>query len=87
MEKLRLVLPHWRAHNRSHGAEFETWAAAARAEGGERVAALLDRAAANMTETDNILRLAADEIGEPVNPVVHAHTHQHSHRPISGADD
>ena len=73
------MLPHWQAHNKGHGAEIETWAKAARTDGAERVAALLDKAAANMAATDKILQEAVAEIGAPAtqDAVVHHHSHHH----------
>ena len=75
IEKLRILLPHWIEHNRSHGAEFIQWAASARTEGSGSLAALLDQAAANMAVTDELLRKAGTEVGGPCE--AHDHTHDH----------
>ena len=55
VEKLRILLPHWIEHNQSHAAEFRKWAASARAEDSESLAALLDKAAANMTARRHVV--------------------------------
>ncbi|MCX6996907.1 MAG: hypothetical protein NTV49_07440 [Kiritimatiellaeota bacterium] len=77
IEKLRILLPHWIEHNRSHGAEFRQWAAAARTEGAEPLAALLDKAAAHMAATDELLKKAAPEVGGPGAAPDHAQPHDH----------
>ena len=64
MEKLRVLLPHWIEHNHNHEAEFRKWADSARTEGQGSLAALLDKAAANMAATDEILQKAQSEVGE-----------------------
>ena len=79
IDKLRILLPHWQTHNRGHAAEFATWAATARTEGAEPLAALLERAAAHLTETDAVLRQAAIEIGAPADAHAHPHDHPHPH--------
>ncbi len=76
-EKLRILLPHWIEHNRRHEAEFRQWAALARTEGSESLAALLDEAAANMVATDGILKKAGMEVGG--TDEVHDHGHHHDH--------
>lgn len=77
IEKLRILLPHWIEHNRNHGAEFRQWAASARTEGAERLAALLKKAAANMDATDDLLKRAETEAGGPGEDHRHAHRHDH----------
>jgi hypothetical protein len=81
IEKLRVLLPHWIEHNRNHEAEFRKWSAAARAEGSEGLAMLLDRAAANMAATDEILKEAQSEAGCSPDDghAPHAHPHRHPH--------
>ena len=63
IEKLRILLPHWMEHNRNHEAEFRQWAVSARTEGAESLAALLDKAAANMAATGELLKKAGTEVG------------------------
>ena len=77
IEKLRILLPHWIEHNRSHGAEFRQWAASARTEGSESLAALLDQAAANMAVTDELLKKAGTEVGGTGEAYDHIHHHDH----------
>ncbi len=77
IEKLRILLPHWIEHNRRHEAEFRQWAAAARLEGSETLAVLLETAAANMVATDAILKKAGLEVG--ATGEVHDHAHPHDH--------
>ncbi len=83
LEKLKIMLPHWIEHNRNHEAEFKKWAAAARTEGAEGLADLLDRAAANMAATDGILQTARSQAGVPSDggdvPPTHTHHHHHDH--------
>ena len=42
IEKLRLLLPHWQAHNQEHAGEFHTWAERARALGEAHLAAHIE---------------------------------------------
>lgn len=77
MEKLQVLLPHWVEHNRSHGAEFAKWAAAARAEGAGALADRLDAAAKHIAAADEILVKAQVELGGPAGG--HDHPHGHSH--------
>lgn len=78
IDKLRILLPHWIDHNRDHAAEFRQWAASARTEGSESLAALLDKAAAQTAATDELLKKAEIEIGGP------GETHDHTHHPDHG---
>ncbi|MBU0485181.1 MAG: hypothetical protein KKB30_11805 [Proteobacteria bacterium] len=75
-EKLRVLLPHWLAHNDSHIAEFSKWEVVARAELGEEVADLIKLAICGMTETGEALVKALEKIGGP--PAGHHH-HHHNH--------
>ena len=79
IEKLRFLLPHWIEHNHNHEAEFSKWAAAARTEGSESLAALLNMAAANMAATGELLKKAGTEVGGPGED--HHHPHHHEHEP------
>lgn len=83
LEKLKIMLPHWIEHNRNHEAEFKQWAAAARTDGEAKLADLLDRAAANMAATDEILQTARSQAGAPAGggnvPHPHPHPHRHDH--------
>lgn len=79
LEKLQILLPHWVEHNQNHAAEFLKWSAAARADGAEKLASLLDQAAANMKATDSILKQAVTEAGAPAGEPHHCHCHAHGH--------
>jgi hypothetical protein len=79
VDKLRVLLPHWVEHNQNHEAEFRKWAAASRAEGGEALAAILERAVASMAATDAILHEALQELGGPAGEGHHHHHHHHHH--------
>ena len=84
VEKLQILLPHWVEHNQRHAAEFSKWAAAARAEGAVKLAALLEQAAANMLATDELLKKGVAEAGVPAgghhhHDHGHGHTHAHDH--------
>ncbi|MEI7899214.1 MAG: hypothetical protein WCK89_03110 [bacterium] len=74
IEKLQILLPHWIEHNNNHEAEFRKWAAAARTEGAESLAGLLDKAAASMAATDELLKKTLAEAGGPAND---HHPHHH----------
>ena len=63
VEKLQVLLPHWLEHNTNHKAEFMKWAAAARGEGAESLAKLLDAAAENMAGADGILKRVQTAVG------------------------
>ncbi|MEI6564073.1 MAG: hypothetical protein WCO42_07190 [bacterium] len=73
IEKLQFLLPHWIEHNKNHEAEFRKWSASARSDGAERLAGLLDQAAASMAATDEVLKKAVAEVGGS------AHDHHHHH--------
>ena len=77
IEKLRILLPHWIEHNRSHGDEFRQWAVAARTDGCESLAEFLDMAAANTAATAELLQKAGTEIG--ASGGTHDHHHHHDH--------
>ena len=73
VEKLQVLLPHWIEHNMNHKAEFMKWAAAARMEGMESLAKLLDAATENMAGADAILKRVLAEAGG--TGAVHHHHH------------
>jgi len=77
VDKLRVLLPHWLEHNQNHESEFSKWAASARAEGQENLAAILDQAVASMAATDAILKNALQEAGGPAEAPHHHHHHHH----------
>ena len=77
VDKLRVLLPHWVEHNSSHKAEFVKWAAAARAEGLEDVAAYIEKAVAGLDEASHALSHALDKVGGPAAGHDHGDHHHH----------
>ena len=78
VDKLRVLLPHWVEHNRSHKAEFVKWAAAARAEGLEDVASLIEKAVEGLDGADEALSQALAKVGGAAGGHDHHH-HDHGH--------
>ena len=66
LEKLRVLLPHWIAHNEEHALEFLDWAGKASLAGHEEATQLIHRAAAEMQQANDALKLALDRVGGPV---------------------
>ncbi len=66
IEKLRTMLPFWLEHNQEHALEFLGWAGKASLAGREDVAQLIRRAAQEMQQANETLRLALEELGGPV---------------------
>jgi len=67
LEKLRVLLPHWCAHNAEHAAEFRTWAEKA----GAARADILD-AAEHLERANRALEAALKRLGGPL-PAAHHH--------------
>ncbi|MDH4320193.1 MAG: hypothetical protein OEV73_01710 [Desulfobulbaceae bacterium] len=78
VDKLRVLLPHWVEHNHSHKAEFVKWAAAARADGLDEVAALIEKAVAGLDGASDALSKALAKVGGPSDGG-HDHHHHHGH--------
>lgn len=76
LEKLAALIPHWRAHNRSHAKEFGAWAERARAIGMAEVAEIVERAAAALSGADDKLAEAADKLAAAG---VHGHPYDVGH--------
>jgi hypothetical protein len=71
VDKLRVLLPHWIAHNGEHAEEFREWAGRAGAAAGHILAA------AELVEEANAhLEQALDSLGGPMD---HHHSHHHHH--------
>jgi hypothetical protein len=71
VEKLRVLLPHWIAHNGEHAEEFREWA--------DRAGAAAEdiRAAAELVEEANArLERALEQLG---GPLAHHHHHHDPH--------
>lgn len=62
-KKLRVLLPHWIEHNNNHIAEFRKWENEARAESGQEVALLLEKAISDMEKTGESLSEALEKVG------------------------
>jgi len=77
MEKLRVLLPHWLEHSKSHAAEFTKWAQAAGELGENEVAALISQAVAALQKADKSLLQALEKVGGPLEDH-HHHHHRHS---------
>jgi hypothetical protein len=71
VDKLRVLLPHWIAHNGEHAGEFRDWAARAGAAEDDILAA-----AELVEEANGRLEQALDKLGGPLE---HRHQHNHSH--------
>jgi len=66
LERLRVLLPHWIAHNEEHALEFLDWAGKPSLAGHEETAQLVRRAAEEMQQANDALKLALDRLGGPV---------------------
>jgi len=77
IEKLRLLIPHWIEHNRSHAAEFMRWAELARTSGAEQTASLIEKAAARLQKAEADLTAALEKAGG--TPGAHGHGGDHHH--------
>jgi hypothetical protein len=73
IDKLRVLLPHWIAHNGEHAGEFREWASRAGAAAGDIVAA-----AELVEEANGRLEQALEKLGGPLE---HQHHHPHHHHP------
>jgi hypothetical protein len=71
IDKLRVLLPHWIAHNGEHADEFRDWAARAGA-AEEHILA----AAELVQEANARLEQALEQLGGPLE---HGHQHHHPH--------
>lgn len=84
IDKLRVLLPHWIAHNMEHGKEFSTWAETVNAADSatEEIALYLRKAASSADEVTAALEKALEAAGGPLDhtdPRVHSHGHGHDH--------
>jgi hypothetical protein len=81
IEKLRVLLPHWREHNAEHASQFRTWAERARAAGEDHLATHIEAAAQKMEAADRDLAGAIEHLGETGVAQAHDHTHLHHDHP------
>lgn len=82
VDKLRMLLPHWIAHNREHASEFRTWIERVRGIGQARVVEHLEAAIQNMDAANRDLQAALEYLGgtsdAPDPDHLHAgHDHPH----------
>ena len=68
LEKLRVLLPHWREHNAEHATEFRTWAQKAGVASEDILAAAEQMEAAN-----EALQAALGKLGGPLPSGHHHH--------------
>jgi len=77
LDKLRVLLPHWIAHNHEHAADYVRWADVAQAAGHDDAAGRIRAAIEHVEHANEALQGALDELGGPV--AVEAHEHEHGH--------
>ncbi|MEN8140904.1 MAG: hypothetical protein ABFR97_06725 [Thermodesulfobacteriota bacterium] len=73
LEKLRILLPHWLEHSKSHQSDYQNWLEVAKSEGQAEAAAEIERALGLMAETDGALEKALELLGGA------AEGHHHHH--------
>ena len=81
MDKLRMLLPHWLAHNAEHAAEFRTWAARIEQAGQGHLADHIESAAQRLEAVSQELEEAIHHLGRAAEGTPHdsAHSHDHPH--------
>ena len=80
LEKLRVLLPHWIAHNHEHIAEIDRWAKLREDSGNIQVKKALKKAISAAEQVTEKLQYALDLAGGPIeNPETHGHHHGHDH--------
>lgn len=79
IEKLRIMLPHWIEHNKSHSDEFKKWAEKIKNAGETELASLLVKAINGLTEADMALSTALEKLGGPAEGAEGHHHHDHDH--------
>ena len=82
IDKLRMLLPHWIAHNTEHAAEFGAWIERVRGIGQTHVVEHLEAAIQNMDAANRDLQAALGYLGgaSDVSDPNHLHAdHDHSH--------
>ncbi|MFC1524156.1 hypothetical protein ACFL6N_05125 [Thermodesulfobacteriota bacterium] len=73
LEKLRILLPHWIEHNKSHEAEYSKWAAVIRNEGNSEVSEHIEKAIVSLRQADAALNEALGKVGGPLKDDHHHH--------------
>ena len=80
LEKLRVLLPHWIAHNHEHIAEIDRWAKLCEDSDNIQVKKALKKAISAAEQVTEKLQYALDLAGGPIeNPETHGHHHGHDH--------
>jgi hypothetical protein len=75
LDKLRVLLPHWIAHNQEHAADYVRWADVAWAGGEDAAAGHIRAAIAHAAQANEALRAALDELGGALPGEGHDHAH------------
>ncbi|MDH4317457.1 MAG: hypothetical protein OEV64_03625 [Desulfobulbaceae bacterium] len=75
-EKLRVILPHWIAHNKGHWEEFEKWASLLEASGRSQLSDELRSAVTALREAQVHLEASLEILGGPSE---HNNNHHHHH--------
>lgn len=78
-EKLRVLLPHWIAHNKGHWEEFEKWASQLETSGNSELSGELRNAVAALRKAQGHLENCLEILGGPSEHENHHHHHHHHH--------
>lgn len=80
LEKLRILLPHWIAHNHEHIAEIDRWAKLFENSDNIQVKEALQKAIAATEKVNEELQHAMDIAGGPIeNSETHGQQQRHGH--------
>jgi hypothetical protein len=80
MEKLRILLPHWIAHNHEHIAEIDRWASLCEISDNIHVKEALKKAIGATEKVNEELQHAMDMAGGPIeDPEAHGRQQRHGH--------
>ncbi len=77
IEKLRVLLPHWIEHNKSHSKEFKKWMEIIKSADDPAIADLLQEALSGLEKADLALSDALDKLGGPPENDAEGHDHHH----------
>ncbi len=76
LEKLRILLPHWIEHNKSHSEEFKKWMEIIKNSSDSEITGLLEEAFSGLNNADKALSKALDKLGGPPEETDN-HSHHH----------
>ncbi|OPL14427.1 MAG: hypothetical protein AVO38_02315 [delta proteobacterium ML8_D] len=80
LEKLRILLPHWVAHNHEHMAEIDRWASLPEISNNVEIKKALQKAITATEKVNEELQHAMDMAGGPIeNPETHGNQQRHGH--------